>query len=320
MIKRLFAAMTAATALALVSTGLAAAASSAQTTDANSLWPFVAASLAWLVPIGFMLIAAGGLDDSLARQAALSGLAAIGLATLGYWAVGFGLQFGGIGLVNGTPGLEGLVWEWSALGAEWGPSWGMAGLRGWGLLNEAATPIAYTVFFTQLPWVATAALIPLLSLRGRTPALAAAVSGLAVGALFYPLAGNWIQGGGWLANLGQNLSLGHGLVDFGGAAAVHLLGAAVALAGILIFCPRLPPPYDDPPHDLPPAHMPLLGALGAILLIVGSIGWSYANPLVALSSDLIIRGAISTLLAAGDNQPANNTPLQNQLPVSIFGY
>ena len=37
--------------------------------------------------------------------------------------------------------------------------------------------------------------------------------GFLVGALIYPVAGNWIWGGGWLANLGSNLRLAHGFVD-----------------------------------------------------------------------------------------------------------
>jgi Amt family ammonium transporter len=283
---------------AATGTVLAAESTPAQPSGEDILWPLVAGSLAWLVPIGFVLIAAAGMETPLARQAALTGLVAMGLSTLGYWAIGFGVHFGGIGLLSDRPGLEGLVWEWSALGPDWGPGWGMAGLRGWGLLHEAATPAAYALFFAQLPWVTTATLIPLLNLRGRTPTLVTAITGLLVSTLLYPLIGNWISGGGWLANLGHNLGLGHGLVDFGGAANVHLLGASVALAGILIFCPRRPSHTDEGPVDLPPVHLPLLGTLGAILIVVGGLGWNYANPLLDLAVMPPIRGAINVLLAA----------------------
>ncbi|HEY66620.1 MAG TPA: hypothetical protein G4O02_18890 [Caldilineae bacterium] len=298
--RQLARALIGAAALTFLTLGMAAAGEVAQPTQGERtiLWPLMAGSLAWLVPIGFVLIAAGGMEPPLARGAALTGLMAVGLATLGYWAVGFGIQFGGVGLVHELPGLEDLVWEWSALGPEWGPGWGMVGLSGWGLLREAATPTAYMLFFSQLPWVTTAVLIPLLSLRGRSPTLASAIGGLLVGAVLYPLIGNWILGGGWLANLGQNLGLGHGLIDFGGAAGVHLLGAAVALAGILIFCPRRPRHYEEEPVDLPPVHLPLLSTLGAILLVAGSLGWSYASPLLDLSDASLIRGALNGLLAA----------------------
>jgi len=184
--------------------------------------------LVFLVPLGFALIAASSLPAERSRRAAVAFFAAMGLAVAGYIATGFALQFGGVGLTHDLPGFEGLIWEWSALGPTWGPGWGMAGLVGWGLAGPAATPAAYALALANLPWVITAALIPLIGLRGRIPAWASVLLGLLIGALIYPLAGNWIWGGGWLANLGANLGLGHGYVDVAGAGLVHLLGAAVA--------------------------------------------------------------------------------------------
>ena len=238
-------------------------------------------SLAFLVPLGYALVAVGGLAEDQARHAALSLLAALGLAILGYIGMGFALQFGGAGLAYDLPGLERLVWEWSALGITWGAGWGMAGMVGWGLTGPAATSGAYSLALANLPWVVTAALIPLLSLRGRIPAWASGLTGLVIGAIAYPLAGNWIWGGGWLANLGSNLGLGHGLVDAGGAGLVHVLGASVALAGILVFLPRRPhPARRDEPVPLPPVHLPVLAVFGAGLLLAGNLAWSAGNPLL----------------------------------------
>ena len=177
---------------------------------------------------------------------------------IGYVAVGFALQFGGIGLTQDQPGFAGLIWEWSALGPTWGPGWGMTGLVGWGLTGPAATSAAYALALANLPWVITAALIPLIGLRGRIPGWAAIVLGLLIGGLIYPLAGNWIWGGGWLANLGLNLGLGHGYVDVAGAGLVHLLGAAAALAGILVFLPRRP--RSAAPGEAPLPANPLAAA------------------------------------------------------------
>jgi len=266
--------------------------------DPTLSWPLLAGSLAFLVPVGFMLLAAGGLSSDEARQVTLAGLAALALATLGYWACGFALQFGGVGLVYQTGGLEELVWEWSALDVRWGTGWGMAGLHGFGLRDGAATPGALALFFAQLPWVTTATLIPLLTLRGRAPAFVAALGGLLVGAFLYPLAGNWIWGGGWLANLGYNLGLGHGFVDFAGSGLVHLLGAAVAMAGILTFLPRRPRQISDQPAPLPPVHLPLLATLGAVLLLIGSVAWAWANPLLDWTSLDPARLMVNLLLAA----------------------
>ena len=69
----------------------------------------LAATLAFLVPCGFALIAAGGQQDERARHALLSTLAALGLAAAGYIATGFAFQFGGVGLAHNLPGLEELI-------------------------------------------------------------------------------------------------------------------------------------------------------------------------------------------------------------------
>jgi Amt family ammonium transporter len=119
------------------------------------------------------------------------------------------------------------------------------------------------------------------------------------------LPANWLWGGGWLSNLGASLSLGHGLVDFGGAGVVFLTGSMVALAALILF--RLTPAqiyqnqqddewvvasgpdhrltvYDDqaaPLDDeilvvtpMPSAYLPILSVLGAGLMLVGWLGLS----------------------------------------------
>lgn len=255
--------------------------------------------LAFLMPFGYGLIACGGLSEDQARQAALSLLAALGLATLGYILCGFAFQFGGIGLVYNQPGYEGLVWEWSALGPTWGAGWGMAGLAGWALTGPGANPSAYALALANLPWVVTATLIPLAALRGRIPALASALVGLLIGALIYPLAGNWIWGGGWLANLGSNLGFGHGLVDVGGAGLIHVLGAAAALAGIAVFLQRKPRPVPShEPVPLPPVHLPLLAVLGAGFLLAAGPAWIAVNPLLAGRNLDLLQIALNYTVAA----------------------
>lgn len=255
--------------------------------------------LAFCVPIGYALIAASGLPRDRARHAAISFFAALGLAAAGYLATGFALQFGGVGLVHDRPGFAGLIWEWSALGPTWGPGWGMAGLTGWGLTGAAATSAAQGLAHAQLPWVLTATMIPVVALRGRIPAWATALVGFLTAFLLYPVAGNWVWGGGWLANLGGNLGLGHGLVDAGGSGSVHLLAAAITLAGLLVFLPRKPRAENaGEPVPLPEAHLPLLALLGAGLLLVGVPVWAVSNPLLAPQAIDAGRIALNNVLAA----------------------
>lgn len=256
--------------------------------------------LAFLIPIGYALIAAAGLPAGHARHAAVSFFAAAGLAVAGYVLCGFALQFGGIGLVYDRPGFAGLIWEWSAFGPTWGPGWGMAGLAGWGLTGAAATDAARSLTLANLPMLITAVTLPVIALRTRVPAWAAGLSGLLTGALIYPIIGNWIWGGGWLANLGLNLvDLGHGFVDLAGAGLVSLLAASVALAGFVVFLPRGPKPAADEPAPLPRVYHPLLCLLGAGLLLAGAAAWVTLNPLLEPAKLDLNRVLLNLIVAAG---------------------
>jgi len=127
---------------------------------------------------------------------------------------------------------------------------------------------------------------------------------LLIAAVIYPIIGNWVWGGGWLANLGLNLELGHGFVDFAGSGMVHLLGGVAALGGILAFGFRSENRQE--PAKMPPVHLPLLAILGALLLLIGWLGLVFSNPLYTSNEGLpralitvnIILAASSSLLVA----------------------
>lgn len=284
--------------------------------DVLPMWPLLAASLAFLVPVGISLLVAGALAPRLARRVALAPLGALVLATLGYTLSGFALHFGGIGLIIDHPDLQGLVWEWSALSADWAATWGMAGLSGFAL-QDVQTPVAMLLFLSTLPWATTATLIPLLALRGRAPRLVTAVVGLLVAAVGYPLLGNWVQGGGWLAMLGHNIGAGEGFRDAGGAS-VFLLGASVTLAAMLLFVPR---GEDENAGELPPVHLPLLAVLGAWLVLVGSTGWLLASPLNDWTKLSAVQAVVLSLLgaAAGGAAPLFYTWFVANQPDALQG-
>ena len=268
-------------------------------------WFLLVTSIAFLTPIGFILIATAGLDNEYAWNAVLGGLAAIGIAVFAYWAIGFALHFGGVGLVYPNPGVRQLVWEWSPLSTNWGTGWGVAGLSGWFLSGSNISTMTYTLFLTHLPWVVTAAALPVVALRGRAPAIVTLLIAFLIGGIVYPLAGNWVQGGGWLGALGRNLGLGHGLVDFAGAGTVHLVSAGFALAALVVWMPRRQ--FVAVEHlELPPVHLPLLVVIGSLFVFAGNIGWHWANPLQVdgLGELAMMRGSVnSILIAAGGLMP-----------------
>jgi Amt family ammonium transporter len=265
---------------------------------APTFWYLLAAAVAFMVPVGLVLMGVAGLPGERAWGAALGALGALAVAGIAYYAVGFALQFGGIGLTYPHAELRNLVWEWSPLPTDWGVGWGAAGLSGWFLSGEV-TALNYALFLSHLPWVFTVALLPALALRGRAPALVGLLLGLLLGGLIYPLAGNWVQGGGWLSALGRNLQLGHGFVDVGGAGTVFLLTAAFGLSVVVLWIPRRERRTSGP-AQLPPDYQPLLTVTGALFVMAGAVGWLWANPLQAAALDnlALMRGSVNLLLAA----------------------
>jgi len=266
----------------------AAGAAISPASEAGLVVPLLGSALGFLVPIGVALIAASGTPEEEAASMGLSFLLALGLAAFGYLACGFAFQFGGVGIVSELPGLRGLIWEWSPLDVAWGTGWGALGLKGYFLAGPAATPASYALFFSQLPLVTTAVLVPVLALRRRTPFFVSVLGGLLMSAVIYPLAGNWALGGGWLANLGRNLGLGHGYVDFAGGGLANLLAATMALSGLVAFGlahrERVSSHEGESYVPMPTAHLPLLAILGSLLLLVGWLGLAFGNPLVGVGA------------------------------------
>jgi len=252
--------------------------------------------LALLIPIGLTLMAVGASLEKRAVDVALMALIALCLGIIGYALVGFGFQFGGIGLVSDLEGVEGLIREWSPLDVAWGPGWGALGLDAFFILGKDYNAGILALFLSQAALVATAVLIPTLALAGRVRSPALILVILLVSMVTYPIFGNWAWGGGWLANLGINRELGHGFVDFAGTM-VHAVGGMTALAGLLAFGVKTDEERRKGPATLPPTHFPLLLILGALLAIVGWLDLVMANPLVALDISLPLV-AVNVLMAA----------------------
>ncbi len=113
------------------------------------------------------------------------------------------------------------------------------------------------------------------------------------------MAGNWIWGGGWLANLGSNLGLAHGIRRSGrrraGQPARRVRPRWRASSS---SCPGVTPGNGDGPVPLPPSTFPLLSLLGVGLVFIGLPAWSQANPLLAPQVELQ-RLLLNSLVAAG---------------------
>lgn len=257
------------TLLFLVLGGTAAAAETPETPSHDNLSPLTL--LSFLLPAGLILLSAAALPEEWAAEAAAGAVISWGTACLAYFAAGFAFQFGGIAIAHHTPDLAELYWEYSPLDVAWGSGWGMMGLRGFLMTGPAATSGALALFLSQLPLLGVATLIVHFATWQTAHRWLTLPLALLMGSLAYPMVGNWIWGGGWLANLGLTMAYGHGLVDAAGSGQVALCGAVGALAVAFALRRRHAPtsPKDKLDLPLPRAHLPLLGWSGALLMTIG---------------------------------------------------
>jgi Amt family ammonium transporter len=305
---------------------------------ANGPADLLAAALIVFLPLGLILLTSSAMPEAEAPAMAIILLLSWGLAVLAYFAVGFAFQFGGIAQVVSDPDLRGLYWEWypldQSVAVELARQWGVIALQGWGLAGPAATPGALRLFLSHASLIGVAAMIPVASLPAGRRGVTAGLVALLTGGLIYPLAGNWLWGGGWLASLGTSLGLGHGLVDFGGSSVIFLTAGVVTLVALLVLNPSSGPErpvaspemvvstglesrltvYEDPPADevelpaappMPPAYLPILSMLGGGLMLLGWFGLATGihaptavnfSPAQAAVNGLL--GALSAALAA----------------------
>jgi Amt family ammonium transporter len=244
---------------------------------------FVYSLLAWAMPLGVTLVAIGLGDASRARRVVNALPLALAVALLAYALCGYAFQFGGVGLILDDPGLENLIAEWSPLDRRLGPGWGLVGLQGFLFSPRASTGARRVFFVSQLAFLTTSVLIPLLTLYERVRGPMRVFLSLLAACLCYPLMGNWVYGGGWLSQLGETVGWGQGFIDQGLASA-HLVGGGLALAGLVAFRHQVPEGDDEGDPQLPVAHLPLHLLVGALLALGGWIAALVSFPLTATSA------------------------------------
>ncbi len=259
----------------------------------------------YLIPVGILLAAWGTWPAEKARRATPLAAFALALALLGYALTGFAFHLGGAGVLKPDLALSGLDRLWSPLDQAQGLGWGMLGLAGFALAGAEVTSEALGLFLSYVPLLAAAVLLLALALNAQRRGVMLASAAL-LAFWVWPVAACWLWGGGWLAQLGQTLALGHGVVDFGGSSLLFWLPAAFA-AGVLWLAPRRPVQVEP---GLPPAHAPMAATLGGLLAVLGWLGWALGTPFhtydasldwnrTALSLLFSTAGAIVTAQAYG---------------------
>jgi len=245
-----------------------------------------------LLPLGIWLMMSAAAPRNKEGRIAASGLLAFALAACAFFAVGFGLMFGGIGAVLDAPGLSRFVTYYTFPVA--GQAWGLLGLRGF-LLGDATTPEALSLFIAYLPLVATSAMLMAGLMARRSGFIAQAIVIGIVSGIIFPIAGFWVWGGGWLAKTGLNLNLGHGVADLGGLATTGLIAGAAGAVWLLISPKR----RRRVAPDLPANHFPFRALSGGVLVLIGASSFVAGNPLYGSQSSSIAGAYAVNLVLAG---------------------
>ena len=238
--------------------------------------------LAYLLPLGLLLVAWGSLPGARLRESTPAALVIAVASAVAYVGFGFALQFGGVGLSASAPaGLRGLDQAWSPFAAGAG-RWAFAGLEGFFASAQGAPgslALVETLALHRLPLAIAAGLIPVAALGDDVNRAARIASGIVATTVVFPIAGAWVWGGGWLAALGLNLNLGHGAIDVGGSSIAFGSAACIALVALRLFGSR-----NDQPNKaaaLPTLRQPLLTIAGAILFGIGWATWAASDPLLS---------------------------------------
>jgi ammonium transporter, Amt family len=283
------------------------------TTSINIMWTIIAGFLVFFMQAGFALVETGFSRHKNAAHTMMMNMMVFCIGAVGYWLVGFAFQFGAVNQAYPAVANAGAIaGEWAhspvTLG-DWGKllsssllrvgQWGFIGGSGFMLMGTGGVTGILAYFLFQMVFMDTAATIPTGSMAERFKFSGFVLMSLWVSMIAYPIAGNWVWGGGWLQNLGRFAGLGHGAVDFAGSGVVHFIGGCTALAGCIVIGPRIGRFNKDGSANALPGHNIPLGILGTIILFFGWFGFNPGSSLAFTGGGgfLASNAAVNTLIA-----------------------
>src|SRR5262245_39481367 len=260
----------------------------------NMMWTLITGFLVMFMQTGFAMVETGLTQAKNAAHTFAMNFLIYPLGMIGFYFVYFGIMFGGLGAIATMGGYAGLNHEVTI--TLFGKTFGLFGATGFMLTGTAYDTAVFALFLFQMVFMDTTATIPTGAMAERWKYSSFVFYGLLVGSIIYPIYGNWVWGGGWLAMLGQNFGIGHGHVDFAGSSVVHLTGGVLAFVGALMIGPRLGQYKKDGTPVPIPAHSIPMAMIGTFIL---AFGWFGFNPGSTLSGgDLRIAVvAVNTMLA-----------------------
>lgn len=216
---------------------------------ADYAWVAISAALVFFMQAGFALLEGGMARAKNSVNVIMKNYADLCFGVVAFWAIGYGLMFG-----SNPSGWFGTDHFFQAT-----------------LSGRDAT-----FFIFQIMFAATAATIVSGAVAERMRFWPYVIASMLITGVIYAgfgswVWGSWVDGKGWLANLG--------FIDFAGSTVVHSVGAWCALAGILVVGPRLGRySSSGEVRDIPGHNLPMV-ALGGFILWLGWFGFNGGSTL-----------------------------------------
>jgi ammonium transporter, Amt family len=261
----------------------------------NILWILIAGFLVMFMQAGFALAETGFTQAKNAAHTMTMNFMVYGLGMIGFWICGFGLMMGGVGAIANLGGTAPLSSEFTIDIA--GHTLGLFGKTGFFLSGDSYDVGVFGLFLFAMVFMDTAATIPTGSLAERWKWASFVLFALFMSMIVYPIFGNWVWGGGWLAQLGSQFGLGNGHVDYAGSSVVHLVGGVAALAGAIILGPRIGKYGADGKVNPIPGHNIPMALLGVFILAFGWFGFNAGSSLAGTDLRITVV-AVNTMLAS----------------------
>jgi len=264
-------------------------------TALNITWTLLCGFMVMFMQAGFALVETGlTRAKNVAHTMGMNFLVyAIGI--IGFWALGFGLQMGGVGALATFGNDATLSSEFAVTIA--GKDFGLWGTQGFFLTPAVYTSPIAALFLFQMVFMDTTATIPTGAMAERWRFSSFVIFSFVIAAITYPIYANWVWGGGWLSQLGRNFGLGHGHVDFAGSSVVHLVGGTAALVGAWTLGPRIGKFGSDGKAQPIPGHNIPMAVLGTFILAFGWFGFNPGSTLSGMDTRTAVI-AVNTMLAS----------------------
>jgi len=261
----------------------------------NFMWTLVTGFLVMFMQAGFALVETGLCRAKNSSHTMAMNFMIYPMGMLGFYLCGFAFMFGGLGALGTMGGYAGLNNEFTV--TLFGKPFGLLGLKGFLLQGAGYDTAAFALFLFQMVFMDTTATIPTGAAAERWRFSAFMIYGCCIGTFVYPIFGNWVWGGGWLAQLGVNFGLGHGHVDFAGSSVVHMQGGVIALIFAWLIGPRHGK-YDKAGklvHPILPHNIPMV-MLGTFILAFGWFGFNPGSTLAGTDLRIAVI-AVNTMIA-----------------------